>query len=154
MLHLSLTQQSDADMHQAWVQVIAGIAGCLCCMHLHVDDGVSWSLGVPLMTEQRCCTQVVAFIKGTRTQPQCGFSHRVLTLLNESRLPYEVVNVLDDVYNPGLRDEIKAFSQWPTIPQVWDLAPTSRKEESLAPAPCSRLRMRRDRALVLPPHHV
>ena len=62
--------------------------------------------------------QVVAFIKGTRTQPQCGFSHRVLTLLNESRLPYEVVNVLDDVYNPGVREEIKAFSQWPTIPQV------------------------------------
>ena len=62
--------------------------------------------------------QVVAFIKGTRTQPQCGFSHRVLTLLKESRLPYEVVNVLDDVYNPGLREELKAFSQWPTIPQV------------------------------------
>ena len=64
------------------------------------------------------CLQVVAFIKGTRTAPQCGFSHRVLTLLNESRLPYEVVNVLDDVHNPGLREEIKDFSQWPTIPQV------------------------------------
>ena len=62
--------------------------------------------------------QVVAFIKGTRTQPQCGFSHRVLTLLNESRLPYEVVNVLDDVHNPGLREEIKVFSQWPTVPQA------------------------------------
>ena len=61
---------------------------------------------------------MVAFIKGTRTAPQCGFSHRVLTLLNESRLPYEVVNVLDDVHNPGLREEIKQFSQWPTIPQA------------------------------------
>ena len=55
------------------------------------------------MTRQRGA-QVVAFIKGTRTQPQCGFSRTgVLTLLNESRLPYEVVNVLDDVHNPGLR---------------------------------------------------
>ena len=35
--------------------------------------------------------QVVAFIKGTRTQPQCGFSHKVLTILNEAGAPYEVV---------------------------------------------------------------
>ena len=34
--------------------------------------------------------QVVAFVKGTRTEPQCGFSHRVLTLLNEARIDYEV----------------------------------------------------------------
>jgi hypothetical protein len=38
-----------------------------------------------------CSPQVVAFIKGTRTQPQCGFSHKVLTILNESGAPYEVV---------------------------------------------------------------
>jgi len=38
------------------------------------------------------CPQVVAFVKGTRTAPQCGFSHRVLTLLNESRAEYEVFN--------------------------------------------------------------
>lgn len=63
--------------------------------------------------------KVVAFIKGTRTQPQCGFSHRVMTLLNELRANYEVVNVLDDLYNPGLREAIKEFSQWPTIPQVY-----------------------------------
>lgn len=62
--------------------------------------------------------QVVAFIKGTRTQPQCGFSHKMLTLLNTLKADYEVVNVLDDVHNPGLRDAIKNYSQWPTIPQV------------------------------------
>jgi Grx4 family monothiol glutaredoxin len=62
---------------------------------------------------------VVAFIKGTRTAPQCGFSHKVLTLLNESRIDYEVVNVLDEEHNPGLRDAIKQYSQWPTIPQVF-----------------------------------
>ncbi len=63
-------------------------------------------------------TRVVAFIKGTRTAPQCGFSHKVLSLLNECGADYEVVNVLDEQYNPGVRDAIKAYSQWPTIPQV------------------------------------
>lgn len=62
--------------------------------------------------------QVVAFVKGTRTVPQCGFSHKVLSMLNEARADYEVVDVLDEVHNPGLREAIKTFSQWPTIPQV------------------------------------
>ena len=63
--------------------------------------------------------QVVAFIKGTRTQPQCGFSFKMLQLLNENKADFEVVNVLDDVYNPGLREAIKTYSQWPTIPQLY-----------------------------------
>ncbi|KAL6772134.1 GRX6 [Auxenochlorella protothecoides x Auxenochlorella symbiontica] len=63
--------------------------------------------------------KVVAFVKGTRTSPQCGFSYKVLTLLNEAKVDYEVVNVLDEHHNPGLRETIKAFSQWPTIPQVY-----------------------------------
>ncbi|KAF5833488.1 thioredoxin-like protein [Dunaliella salina] len=63
--------------------------------------------------------KVVAFIKGTRTQPQCGFSHKMLTILNNHRTDYEVVNVLDEVHNPGLRDAIKNYSQWPTIPQLY-----------------------------------
>jgi len=64
-------------------------------------------------------TKVVAFIKGTRTQPECGFSHQVLTLLNKSKVDYETVNVLDTQYNPGVRDAIKEYSNWPTIPQVY-----------------------------------
>jgi Grx4 family monothiol glutaredoxin len=63
--------------------------------------------------------QVVAFIKGTRSQPQCGFSHKMLTILNDSRTDYEVVNVLDEFHNPGLREAIKQYSQWPTIPQLY-----------------------------------
>lgn len=51
-------------------------------------------------------------------QPQCGFSYKVLSTLNELGTNYEVLNVLDEVYNPGLRDAIKDYSQWPTIPQV------------------------------------
>ncbi|GAB4824181.1 hypothetical protein N2152v2_011227 [Parachlorella kessleri] len=63
--------------------------------------------------------KVVVFVKGTRVQPQCGFSYRVLTILNEYGVDYEVVNVLDEVYNPGVRDAIKNYSQWPTIPQIF-----------------------------------
>ena len=58
-------------------------------------------------------------MKGTRTVPQCGFSHRVMLLLTEAGAPFDVVNVLDETYNPGLREAIKAYSQWPTIPQVY-----------------------------------
>lgn len=64
-------------------------------------------------------SKIVAFIKGTRQQPQCGFSHKMLTLLNQSKADFEVVNVLDEVHNPGLRDAIKNYSQWPTIPQLY-----------------------------------
>ncbi len=39
-------------------------------------------------------------------------------MLNEARTEYEVVNVLDEQYNPGVREAIKSYSQWPTIPQV------------------------------------
>lgn len=76
----------------------------------------------------RCCllllrlcprAQVVAFVKGTRSQPQCGFSYKMLQILNESRADYEVVNVLDDFHNPGLREAIKQYSMWPTIPQLY-----------------------------------
>ena len=62
----------------------------------------------------------VAFVKGTRYEPACGFSYKVLSMLTEvNGTDFEVVNVLDEVYNPGLREAIKAYSQWPTIPQVY-----------------------------------
>lgn len=63
--------------------------------------------------------KVVAFIKGTRTQPQCGFSYQMLTTLNGLNTDFQVVNVLDEVYNPGLREAIKEYSAWPTIPQLY-----------------------------------
>lgn len=63
--------------------------------------------------------KVVAFIKGTRTEPQCGFSYQLLTTLNSMNTEYQVVNCLDELYNPGLREAIKEFSQWPTIPQLY-----------------------------------
>src|SRR4051794_2247586 len=59
---------------------------------------------------------VVLFMKGSRHFPQCGFSAQVVGILNELVPKYETVNVLSD---PELRDGIKEFSSWPTIPQLY-----------------------------------
>ena len=60
--------------------------------------------------------EVVLFMKGTRTAPQCGFSARVVDILDEYLDDYITVDVLAD---PTLREAIKAFSSWPTIPQLY-----------------------------------
>ncbi len=59
---------------------------------------------------------VILFMKGTPAFPQCGFSARVVQILNHLEVDYHSVNVLDDVH---LRDDIKAFANWPTIPQLY-----------------------------------
>lgn len=59
---------------------------------------------------------VVLFMKGTKTMPQCGFSSRVAAILNYMEVPFKDVNVLAD---PAIRDGVKSFSDWPTIPQLY-----------------------------------
>ena len=59
---------------------------------------------------------VVLFMKGTASMPQCGFSSRVAGVLNYMGVTYKDVNVLAD---DTLRSGIKAFSDWPTIPQLY-----------------------------------
>src|ERR1700689_1619408 len=59
---------------------------------------------------------VVLFMKGNRQFPQCGFSAQVVQILDEVAGAYETVNVLSD---PAIRDGIKEFSSWPTIPQLY-----------------------------------
>ena len=59
---------------------------------------------------------VVLFMKGTPQFPQCGFSGQVVQILSYLGVPYKGVNVLED---PALRDGIKAYSNWPTIPQLY-----------------------------------
>lgn len=59
---------------------------------------------------------VVLFMKGTREMPQCGFSSRVAGVLNYMGVPYRDVNVLSD---EEVRQGIKDFSDWPTIPQLF-----------------------------------
>ena len=60
--------------------------------------------------------RVILFMKGTKMMPVCGFSARVVSILNELEIPYETRNVLDD---DNLRQGIKDFSNWPTIPQLY-----------------------------------
>src|SRR5262245_7265575 len=59
---------------------------------------------------------VVLFMKGSRSFPQCGFSASVVQILDTMVPTYTTVNVLAD---PSIRDGIKAFSDWPTIPQLY-----------------------------------
>jgi len=59
---------------------------------------------------------VVLFMKGTKSMPQCGFSSRVAGVLNFMGIEYQDVNVLAD---EDIRQGIKDFSDWPTIPQLY-----------------------------------
>ena len=59
---------------------------------------------------------VVVFMKGTPEQPMCGFSGRVVQMLNYLAVPYQAVNVLE---SDQLRQGIKEYSDWPTIPQLY-----------------------------------
>ncbi len=59
---------------------------------------------------------VVLFMKGTKNFPQCGFSATVVEVLRRSEADFFDVNVLED---PAIRQGIKDFAQWPTIPQLY-----------------------------------
>ena len=59
---------------------------------------------------------VVLFMKGTALFPQCGFSSRAVAILDHLHVPFETVDVLQD---PDIRNGIKAYSDWPTIPQLY-----------------------------------
>ena len=59
---------------------------------------------------------VVLFMKGTKEAPKCGFSNAIVNALSFMNVNYKDVNVLDD---NALREEIKIFTDWPTIPQLY-----------------------------------
>jgi monothiol glutaredoxin len=59
---------------------------------------------------------VLLFMKGSPLFPQCGFSSRAIAILNHLGVEFESVDVLQD---QGIRQGIKAFSDWPTIPQLY-----------------------------------
>jgi monothiol glutaredoxin len=60
--------------------------------------------------------RIVLFMKGTKNFPQCGFSHRVVEILKSHGAAFADVNVLTDA---AVRDGIKEYSSWPTIPQLY-----------------------------------
>ena len=60
--------------------------------------------------------KVMLFMKGNAMFPQCGFSARVVQILTHMGVPFQTANVLEDA---GIREGIKEFSNWPTIPQLY-----------------------------------
>jgi monothiol glutaredoxin len=68
------------------------------------------------IAKQVAGNDIVLFMKGTREMPQCGFSMQVAQILNSLGVDFKDINVLDDL---SVRDGIKAYSNWPTIPQLY-----------------------------------
>lgn len=60
--------------------------------------------------------KVMVFMKGNKLMPQCGFSNNVVQILNVLGVPFETCDVLAD---PEIRQGIKEYSSWPTVPQVY-----------------------------------
>jgi monothiol glutaredoxin len=60
--------------------------------------------------------KIMVFMKGNKLMPQCGFSNNVVQILNTLGVPFETVDVLAD---EEIRQGIKEYSSWPTIPQVY-----------------------------------
>lgn len=60
--------------------------------------------------------KIMVFMKGTKLMPQCGFSNNVVQILNTLGVPFETMDVLAD---QEIRQGIKEYSDWPTIPQVY-----------------------------------
>jgi monothiol glutaredoxin len=75
-----------------------------------MTDVQSW------IKEQVTGNDVVLFMKGTKEFPQCGFSGRLAQILNYLGVNYKDVNVLAD---DNVREGIKAYTNWPTIPQLY-----------------------------------
>ena len=69
-----------------------------------------------IITSEIADNDVVLFMKGTPVFPQCGFSSQVVQILSYLGVSFKGVNVLD---NDELREGIKTFSNWPTIPQLY-----------------------------------
>jgi len=68
------------------------------------------------ISELVTANDVVLFMKGTPLFPQCGFSSTACAILDHLNVPFESVDVLQDM---DIRQGIKAYSEWPTIPQLY-----------------------------------
>lgn len=77
---------------------------------MSADEMQSW------IDSQVKSNDVVLFMKGSKDFPQCGFSGRVTQILNYLGLQFKDIDVLQDI---GIRDGVKAYANWPTIPQLY-----------------------------------
>lgn len=69
-----------------------------------------------MIDEQVKSSKVMLYMKGTPAAPQCGFSQQVVRILHATGAEFSSVNVLDDM---SIREGVKAYSEWPTIPQLY-----------------------------------
>ena len=69
-----------------------------------------------MIDEQVKSHKVMLYMKGTPAMPQCGFSQQVVRILHATGAEFSSVNVLEDM---SIREGIKAYSEWPTIPQLY-----------------------------------
>ena len=76
-----------------------------------LDDATKERIDADVASED-----VVLYMKGTPVFPQCGFSAAVVGVLTHLGVPFRGINVLED---DGIREGIKAYSDWPTIPQLY-----------------------------------
>lgn len=76
-----------------------------------LDDAIKERINADIASED-----VVLFMKGTPVFPQCGFSAAVVGVLTHLGVPFRGINVLED---DSIRNGIKAYSDWPTIPQLY-----------------------------------
>ena len=61
-------------------------------------------------------TSIMLYMKGTKEQPMCGFSAKVVNILNSHSVVFQDVNILED---PEIRQRLSEYSNWPTIPQLF-----------------------------------
>ena len=61
-------------------------------------------------------TPIILFMKGTQDRPMCGFSARVVSILNSHSVVFQDINILED---PEIRVNLSEYSKWPTIPQLF-----------------------------------
>ena len=69
-----------------------------------------------LVDDAQAKKRPLLFMKGTPSQPQCGFSYQVVRVLHAEGAEFDAVNVLEDA---AIREGVKSFSEWPTIPQLY-----------------------------------
>ena len=69
-----------------------------------------------MIVQDSANTPIILYMKGTKERPSCGFSARVVSVLNSHSIVYQDVNVLED---PEIRVRLSEHSNWPTIPQLF-----------------------------------
>ncbi|XWS55518.1 hypothetical protein CRYUN_Cryun09bG0007000 [Craigia yunnanensis] len=84
-----------------------------------MEEHIQTTGKVPPGNESGNTNRISDLLLGSRSAPMCGFSQRVVAILESQGVDYESVDVLDEEYNSGLRETFRQNSNWPTFPQVF-----------------------------------